>query len=60
MKTLPIIEKTKAPKKGGTQGTKWKDPRPRRQMKTNDPPKRGDPKGNVKLHVYYIGTHLLI
>jgi hypothetical protein len=37
-------------------------------MKTNDPPKRGDPKGNVKLHVYYIGTamwttqntHLLI
>jgi hypothetical protein len=29
--TLPIIEKIKAPKKGGIQGTKWKDPRPRRQ-----------------------------
>jgi hypothetical protein len=45
------------PKKGRTQGTKWKDPcPPRRQMKANDPPKSGDPKGNIKLHVYYIGT----
>ncbi len=30
--TLPIKKKTKAPqKKGGIQGTKWKDPHPRRQ-----------------------------
>jgi hypothetical protein len=29
--TLPIKKKTKAPKKGGKQGTKWKDPHPRRQ-----------------------------
>jgi hypothetical protein len=33
--TLPTTgkkKKTKAPKKGGIQGTKWKDPHPRRQM----------------------------
>ncbi len=29
--TLPIINKTKHPKKGGIQGTKWKNPCPRRQ-----------------------------
>jgi hypothetical protein len=29
--TLPIINKPKTPKKGGIQGTKRKDPRPRRQ-----------------------------
>jgi hypothetical protein len=29
--TLPIINKTKAPKKGEIKGTKWKDPHPRRQ-----------------------------
>ncbi len=33
--TLPIINKQKDPKKGGIQGTKWKDPRPRRQKKKN-------------------------
>ncbi len=57
MKTLPIIEKTKAPEKRGEY--KEQNGRTRVQedkMKTNDPPKRGDPKGNVKLHVYYIGT----
>jgi hypothetical protein len=36
MKTLPIIEKAKAPKKGVIQGTKWKEPYPRRQMKKNE------------------------
>jgi hypothetical protein len=30
--TLPIIKKPKHPKKGEIQGTKWKDPCPRRQM----------------------------
>jgi len=29
--TLPIINKPKHPKKGGIQGTKWKDLHPRRQ-----------------------------
>jgi hypothetical protein len=29
--TLPIKNKPKHPKKGGIQGTKWKDPHPRRQ-----------------------------
>jgi len=29
--TLPIKQKPKHPKTGGIQGTKWKDPRPRRQ-----------------------------
>jgi hypothetical protein len=29
--TLPIINKPKHPKNWGIQGTKWKDPRPRRQ-----------------------------
>jgi hypothetical protein len=28
--TLPIINKPKHPKKGGMQGTKWKDPCPKR------------------------------
>jgi hypothetical protein len=29
--TLPNINKTKSPKKGGIKGTKWKYPHPRRQ-----------------------------
>ncbi len=29
--TGPIINKPKHPKKGGIQGTKWKDPHPRKQ-----------------------------
>ncbi len=29
--TLPIMNKLKHPKKGGIQGTKWKDPHPSRQ-----------------------------
>jgi hypothetical protein len=29
--TLPIIKKPKHPKKGGIQGTKWKDPRLKKQ-----------------------------
>jgi hypothetical protein len=44
--TLPIINKLKHPKKRIIQGTKWKDPCPRRQKK---PPKRANHKGNIKL-----------
>jgi hypothetical protein len=42
MKTLPIINKPKNSKKEGIQGTKWKDPCPRRQK---EPPKRANHKG---------------
>jgi hypothetical protein len=37
--------KSKHPKKGGIQGTKQKDPRPK---KTKEPPKRTHDKGNIK------------
>jgi hypothetical protein len=40
--TLPIINKPKAPNKGVIQGTKWKDPRARRQK---NHPRRWTTKG---------------
>jgi hypothetical protein len=41
---LPIINKLKHPTKGGIQGTKWKNPPPRKQKKS---PKRANHKGNI-------------
>ncbi len=43
--TLPIEYKPKHPKKGGTQGTKWKGPM---SKKTKEPLKRVNHKGNIK------------
>jgi hypothetical protein len=45
--TLPIINKPKDPKKGGIQGTRWKDPRLKRQ-KMNHLSKTANHKGNIK------------
>jgi hypothetical protein len=45
MKTCQIINKPKHPKKGGIQGTKWKDSHQKTKKK---PPKRANHKENMK------------
>jgi hypothetical protein len=43
--TLPIINKSKHPKKGEYKGKKRKGPT---SKKTKEPPKKGKPPGNIK------------
>jgi hypothetical protein len=42
---LPIINKSKHPKKGEYKGKKWEGPT---SKKTKEPPKEGKPPGNIK------------